>query len=70
MAMLQLLKIGGFAIPFDVKITYADGTTETKHQSPAVWEKNQKQISVGIKTAKVIKSVTLRWRHIYGCYRG
>jgi len=55
----DIKNVGGYAIPFDVKIIYADGTTETKHQSPAVWEKNQKQISVGIKTAKAIKSVTL-----------
>ncbi|WPU92954.1 M1 family metallopeptidase [Mucilaginibacter sabulilitoris] len=51
--------IGGFAIPFDVKVTYADGTSETIHQTPAVWEKNQKQITVSLKTDKTIKSVVL-----------
>ncbi|MGN8069698.1 M1 family metallopeptidase [Mucilaginibacter sp. 22184] len=55
----SIKNIGGFAVPFDVKITYADGTTESIHQTPGVWEKNQKQISVNIKTAKTIKSAEL-----------
>ena len=55
----SIKNIGGFAVPFDVKITYADGTTESIHQTPGVWEKNQKQISVNIKTTKTIKSAEL-----------
>jgi hypothetical protein len=55
----EIKNVGGFAIPFDVKITYTDDSKETIHQTPAVWETNQKQISVNIKTTKTIKSVTL-----------
>jgi hypothetical protein len=51
--------IGGFAVPFDIKVTYADGTTESMHQTPGVWERNQKQISVNIKTTKAIQSAEL-----------
>lgn len=51
--------IGGFAVPFDVQLTYTDGTTESIHQTPAVWEKDQKQISVALKTNKTIKSAVL-----------
>lgn len=51
--------IGGFAIPFDVLITYADNSTETIHQSPAVWEKNQKMASITLKNSKKIKQVKL-----------
>jgi hypothetical protein len=51
--------VGGFVIPFDVKVTYADGKTESFHQTPAVWEKNQKQIAIMIKTTKAIKTVEL-----------
>ncbi|SHH41973.1 M1 family metallopeptidase [Flavobacterium defluvii] len=50
---------GGFAIPFDVNIIYADNSTETIHQTPVVWEKNQKSISVALNTKKQIKKVTL-----------
>jgi hypothetical protein len=51
--------IGGFAIPFSVKLTYADGSTASFHQTPSVWQNNQKQISITIKTSKAIKSAVL-----------
>lgn len=56
---LSIKNIGGFAIPFDAVVTYADGTTGSFHQTPIVWEKDQKSISVKIKTAKDVKSITL-----------
>lgn len=55
----SIYNIGGFAVPFDINVTYADGTTQSFHQTPAVWEHNQKQIEIRIKTAKTIKSVVL-----------
>jgi len=56
---LSINNIGGFAVPFDAILTYADGTTESFHQTPIVWEKDQKEISVKIKTAKQVKSITI-----------
>ncbi|MEP6614910.1 MAG: M1 family peptidase, partial [Mucilaginibacter sp.] len=56
---LAIKNIGGFAVPFDAVVTYADGSTETIHQTPIVWKKDQKNISVKIKTDKEIKSVTV-----------
>ncbi|MFS2189601.1 M1 family metallopeptidase [Mucilaginibacter sp. Mucisp84] len=56
---VAIKNVGGFVIPFDVKVTYADGSGESIHQTPVVWEKNQKQMAVDIKTTKIIKSVTL-----------
>ena len=57
--LLSIQNIGGFAVPFDVKVTYADGSAQTFHQTPVVWEHNQKQTFVRIKTRKAIKSVVL-----------
>jgi hypothetical protein len=51
--------IGGFAIPFDVIVTYTDGSTEAFHQTPAVWEKNQAATVISIKTAKAVKSAKI-----------
>ena len=51
--------IGGFFAPVDVIINYADGSTETKHLTPAVWEKQARQVTVPVKTNKKIKSVQL-----------
>jgi hypothetical protein len=56
---LDIKNIGGFAVPFDVIAMYDDGSTETFHQTPAVWEKDQKETSVTIKTGKVVKSLKL-----------
>ncbi|MGZ3871811.1 MAG: M1 family metallopeptidase [Mucilaginibacter sp.] len=56
---LSIKNIGGFAVPFDAIVTYADGTTGTFHQTPKVWERDQKAILVGIKTPKAVKSITL-----------
>jgi hypothetical protein len=56
---LDIKNIGGFAVPFDVIAAYDDGSGERFHQTPKVWEQNQKEISVTIKTGKTVKSLTL-----------
>jgi len=58
---LTVSNIGGFVIPFDVVLTFIDGTTKTIHQTPAVWEANQKQTYITFKAVigKSLKSVTL-----------
>ncbi|WP_264524889.1 M1 family metallopeptidase [Flavobacterium sp. N502536] len=57
--VVSVANVGGFAIPFDVIVTYADNTTETVHQTPAVWQANQKQTAVILKGNKQIKKVVL-----------
>lgn len=57
--LLTVKNIGGFVIPFDVKITYTDGTTEDIHKTPIIWKKDQKQTDVVIKTRKRISSLTI-----------
>ncbi|MDB5000171.1 MAG: aminopeptidase [Mucilaginibacter sp.] len=58
---LTINNIGGYAIPFDVVLTFTDGSTKTIHQTPAIWEANQKKTSVTFKAVvgKSLKSVTL-----------
>ncbi len=56
---VNVKNVGGFAIPFDVKITYADGQTASMHETPAVWEKNEKEQVIKISTDKIISSVAL-----------
>lgn len=56
---LDIKNIGGFAVPFDVIATYDDGSNQSFHQTPIVWESNQKEITVNIKTKKTIKSLKL-----------
>jgi len=57
--VLTVENVGGFAIPFDVDLTYEDGTTEKGHFTPVVWEKDQKQTNLNIPSKKKIKSINL-----------
>lgn len=56
---LTIDNIGGMAAPVDIRISYTDGTRETLHQTPIVWQSNQKQAHVPIPTKKKIQSLTL-----------
>jgi hypothetical protein len=56
---VSIKNIGGALAPVDVVVKYTDGSSETKHLSPAAWEKNAGQTSVAISTKKTIESVQL-----------
>jgi hypothetical protein len=56
---VNVKNVGGFAIPFDIKITYADGETNTMHETPAVWKNNETKQVFEISSKKIIKSVEL-----------
>lgn len=56
---IKVKNVGGFAIPFDVKLTYADGKTKTIHKTPAIWKTNQQKQSIKISTSSAIKIVEL-----------
>ncbi|WP_456313183.1 M1 family metallopeptidase [Pseudomonas shirazensis] len=51
--------VGGFAIPFDVNVVYADGSKETLHQTPEIWKSNQKTAVIALNTKKQVKQITL-----------
>jgi hypothetical protein len=51
--------IGGMAAPVDMRVRYTDGSTETVHQTPAIWQANQRRATVSIATRKTIQGLTL-----------
>jgi hypothetical protein len=51
--------IGGMPAPVKVIATYADGSTESFDQTSKIWEMNQKQSTIKIKTSKPVKSLKL-----------
>lgn len=51
--------IGGFVAPVDFLVTYDDGTKEKLHQTPAIWQQNQKVTTVTVTAKKKIKSLKL-----------
>ena len=56
---VNVKNVGGFAIPFTMKIIYEDGDVTYTHQTPAVWQKNQKEVLLKIPTKKNISSIEL-----------
>jgi len=58
-AELTVLNNGGFAIPFDVVVTFEDGSSKTIHQTPAVWKNGGKRIMVNVPVNKGVTAVKL-----------
>ena len=51
--------VGGMPAPVDVVAHYADGSVERFHQTPAIWEANQKRTTVNVATRKAVQSLEL-----------
>lgn len=56
---ITVKNIGGMAAPFDLVISYSDGSTEKLHQTAMVWQANQKQVVIPVRTGKKIDSVKI-----------
>ena len=51
--------IGGMDAPFNLIVHFTDGSVVNLHQTPAVWEKNQKQAEVAFRSNQTVKSVDI-----------
>jgi len=56
---VEIDNIGGMAAPFDLKVTYADGSSSTVHETPAVWRTGGKQTVVSLPPGKKVAGLTL-----------
>jgi hypothetical protein len=54
---ITIKNVGGFAVPVDLKIDYADGSTETLHRSPDVWRAKQQQATITVPAGKAVRAV-------------
>ena len=50
---------GGMAMPFDVVVTFEDGTTERVHHTPAIWKADGRNAEVRIAGGKALRSAQL-----------
>ena len=50
---------GGKPVPIDLRIEFSDGTSQTIHQSIAVWEKGNSTVTIPITSGKKIKLLKL-----------
>ena len=56
---LTIQNIGGFAVPTNLVIEYADGSKDKIHHTAGIWEKDQKLATVTITTSKKIQYLKL-----------
>lgn len=57
---VTLQNIGGYVAPTDLVVTFTDGTSQTYHQTPGIWQANPKQAIVKLPVKKKIQSVQLQ----------
>ncbi|MEO8620081.1 MAG: M1 family metallopeptidase [bacterium] len=50
---------GGMPAPVDVRLHFADGSSDTIHETPAIWKANQKRATVALSTKKTLASLEL-----------
>lgn len=56
---LKLENIGGMPVPFNIILTFKDGTAKTIHQTPDVWKNNVTEVSVTLKSDKDISIIKI-----------
>ena len=57
--VVTLDNIGGMPAPVDVVATWADGSTETFHQTSAIWQANARRAVVNLPAQKALRSLVL-----------
>ena len=57
--VVSVENIGGFDAPFDLEVTYSDGTYAVIHETSEVWSRGQKTISISLPGAKAIQRIVL-----------
>jgi len=56
---ITIANIGGMAAPANIIANYADGTKESFHQTPVIWQSNQQETTVKISPKKKVESISL-----------
>ena len=56
---ITIENVGGMAAPVNVIANYSDGSKESFHQTPAIWQNNQQKAIVKISSKKKVESVSL-----------
>lgn len=51
--------IGGMPAPFDLTVTWADGTTTTTHHTPAVWQTDPALAHITLPAGKTVTSLSI-----------
>ncbi len=50
---------GGMPLPFDLVLTFADGTSDRIHQSPEAWRASPRETAITLSSGKPLAGVTI-----------
>ena len=56
---VNVINIGGMPAPFDVELSFTDGTSKSFHQKSTIWENVGDEFLIQIETEKEVKSISL-----------
>jgi aminopeptidase N len=56
---IEVRNAGGFAVPFDLQVLYADDTTAIFRQNPAIWQDAPTLAAVTIDSDQAVKAIAL-----------
>ena len=57
--VVRVRNVGGLAMPFDLVLVYADGSTERVHRTPAAWRQDGRRTEVRVGGTKPLRTVTI-----------
>ncbi len=67
---VDIRNIGGFDAPVNLVLEYTDGSTQTVHETPAIWQADQSRTTVNLRTRKTLRVPDAGRRHLDGCGSG
>lgn len=56
---VTIRNIGGMPAPVDIVLHFADGTTQTRHESPAIWQADPARATVSLEVDRPLASLEL-----------
>ena len=56
---VSVKNVGGYAAPFDLLLTFADGTSQTIHETIAIWARDQRSATIPLPISKPLRAVRL-----------
>ncbi len=56
---VTIRNLGGFPAPFDLVITYTDGSKDRLHQTPALWKDGKSEVKIAVEGEKVLKTIRI-----------
>lgn len=57
--VVEVRNKGGMAMPFDLVLTYADGSSERVHRTPSAWKETPRAASVAVASSKSLQAVSV-----------